>query len=109
MVHERCLRLFVEFQIDQLTNRPACKMMSCKFSAKVMQGWRHNWKSTQVANSHLVCNPTIQQPPSATVVSAEPFSHRTGKTAVLAEGNGDLSRLHSADKDAVSWQTSYGS
>ena len=27
-----------------------------------MQGWRHNWKSTQVANSHLVGNPTIQQP-----------------------------------------------
>jgi len=24
--------------------------------------WRHNWKSTQVVNSHLVCDPTIQQP-----------------------------------------------
>ena len=24
--------------------------------------WRHNWKLTQVVNSHLVCDPTIQQP-----------------------------------------------
>ena len=24
--------------------------------------WRHNWKSAQVVNSHLVCDPTIQRP-----------------------------------------------
>jgi len=24
--------------------------------------WRHNWKSAQVVNSHLVCHPTIRQP-----------------------------------------------
>jgi len=24
--------------------------------------WRHNWKSDQVVNSHLVCDPTIRQP-----------------------------------------------
>ena len=24
--------------------------------------WRHNWKSAQVVNSHLVCNPTMWQP-----------------------------------------------
>jgi len=24
--------------------------------------WRHNWKSAQVVNSHLVCDPTIWQP-----------------------------------------------
>jgi len=24
--------------------------------------WRHNWKSAQVLNSHLVCYPTIRQP-----------------------------------------------
>ena len=24
--------------------------------------WRHNWKSAQVVNSHLVCDPTIHQP-----------------------------------------------
>ena len=23
--------------------------------------WRHNWKSAQVVNSHLVCDPTIRQ------------------------------------------------
>ena len=37
--------------------------------------WRHNWKSTQVVNSHLVCDPTIRQ--LATVVSAKPFLHGT--------------------------------
>ena len=48
--------------------------------------WRHNLKSAQVVNSHLVWphNPaTGFRPPSATVVSA--------------------------DEDAVSWLTSYGS
>jgi len=46
--------------------------------------WRHNWKSAQVVNSHLVCDPTIGfRPPSATVVSAEPFSHRTGTLRCL--------------------------
>ena len=24
--------------------------------------WRHNWKSAQVVNSHLVCDPTIRKP-----------------------------------------------
>ena len=24
--------------------------------------WRHNWKSVQVVNSHLVCDPTMRQP-----------------------------------------------
>ena len=24
--------------------------------------WRHNWKSAQVVNSHLVCDPTIRHP-----------------------------------------------
>ena len=47
--------------------------------------WRHNWKSAQVVISHLVCDPTIWQlqPPSATVVSAEPFLHRTGTLRCL--------------------------
>jgi len=39
--------------------------------------WRRNWKSTQVVNSNLVCDPTIHQLgfwfSSATVVSTEPF------------------------------------
>ena len=43
--------------------------------------WRHNWKSAQVVNSHLVSDPhnpaTRFRPPSATVVSAEPFLHGT--------------------------------
>jgi len=27
----------------------------------VKRQWRHNWKSAQVVNSHLVCDPTIRQ------------------------------------------------
>ena len=80
------------------------------------------------------------RPPSATVVSAEPFLHRTGTLRCLQKEmatyrhwsvslrrdpddvshcrilspdktklNGGLSRLHSADEDAVSWVTSYSS
>ena len=79
------------------------------------------------------------RPPSATVVSAKPFSHGTGHCGAcrrkwrltdtdlcpcgetqivethiveccpLTKLNGGLSRLHSADEDAVSWLTSYGS
>jgi len=49
---------------------------------------RHNWKSALVVSSHLVCDLTIRQPgfdlpPSATVVSAEPFSHGTGTLRCL--------------------------
>jgi len=30
--------------------------------ADIKSRWRHNWKSAQVVNSHLVCVPTIRQP-----------------------------------------------
>jgi len=79
----------------------------------------------------------LQNYPSATVVSAEPFSHGTGtlracrrewrltdtdlcpcgetqtmshivESCPLTKLNGGLSRLHSADEDAVSWLTNYG-
>ena len=77
------------------------------------------------------------RPPSAKVVSAEPFSHRTGTLLCLQKKmetytdlcpcgetqtmfhivefcpltklNGGLSRLHFVDENAVSWPTSYGS
>ena len=102
--------------------------------------WRHNWKSAQVINSHLVCDPTIRQ--SGFDLPRQQWSllnrFRTehghcdacrrkwrltdtdpcGKTQTmscivescpLTKLNGGLSRLHSADEDAVSWLTSYGS
>jgi len=104
--------------------------------------WRHNWKSGQAVNSHLVCDPTIRQP--GFDLSRQQWSllnrFRTaqghcgacrrkwrltdtdlcpcGETQTmshivescpLTKLNGDLSRLHSADEDAVSWLTSYGS
>jgi len=52
--------------------------------ADIKSRWRHNWKSAQVVNYQATCsvwshNPaTGFRPPSATVVSAEPFSHGTG-------------------------------
>ena len=77
------------------------------------------------------------RPPLATMISAEPFSHGTGtlrclqkemvtyrhlscpcgetqtmshvvESRPLTKLNGGLSRLHSADEDAVSWLTNYG-
>jgi len=104
--------------------------------------WRHNWKTAQVVNSHLVCDPTIRRP--GFDLSWQQWSllnrFRTeqghcgagrrkwqltdtdpcpcGKTqtmshivesCLLTKLNGGLSRLHSADEDAVSWLTSYGS
>jgi len=115
----------------------------------------HNWKSAQVADSHLLCDPTIRQPgfdlpeaterpllpreaPSATVALLNRFrteqrhcgacrrkwrlantdlcpcretqtmSHIV-ESCPLTKLNGGLSRLHSADEDAVSWLTNYGS
>ena len=102
----------------------------------------HNWKSTQVINSHLVCDPTIWQP--GFDLSRQQWSllnrFRTEQghcgacrrkwrltdtdlcpcdetqtmfhiveSCPLTKLNGGLSRLHSADEDAVSWLTSYGS
>ena len=55
----------------------------------------YNWKSAQVVNSHLVCDPTIRQPSfhlPRQVVSAEPFSHGTGTLRCL-QRNGDLQTL----------------
>jgi len=31
-------------------------------SVDIKSRWRHNWKSAEVVNSHLVCDPTIRQP-----------------------------------------------
>jgi len=58
--------------------------------------WTHNWKSAQVVNSHLVCDPTIRQPgfdlPRQQWSLLNRF--RTEQdSAVPAEGNGDLQTL----------------
>jgi len=104
--------------------------------------WRHNWKSAQVVNSHLVCDPTIRQPgfdlPRQQWSLLNRFRTEQGhcsacrrkwrltdtdlyhcgetrtmsqivESCPLTKLNGGLSRLHSADEDAVSWLTSYGS
>ena len=103
---------------------------------------RHNWKSAQVVNSHLVCDPTIRQPgfdllrqqwsllnrfsteqghcdacrrkrrltdtDLCPCVETQTMSHIV-ESCSLTKLSGGLSRLHSADADAVSWLTSYGS
>jgi len=104
--------------------------------------WRHNWKSAQLVNSHLVCDPTIQQPgfdlPRQQWSPLNRFHTEQGRCGAcrrkwrltdtdlclcdetqtmshivescpLTKLNGGLSRLHSADKDTVSWLTSCGS
>ena len=106
--------------------------------------WRHNWKSAQVVNSHLVCDPTIRLPGfdlsrqqrsllnrfrteqghcsacrrtwrladtdlcSCANDDFQTISH-IAESCPLTKLNGSLSWLHSADEDAVSWLTSYGS
>ena len=100
-----------------------------------------NWKSAQVVNSHLVCDPTIRQPgfdlPRQQWSLLNRFRKEQGhcgacgriwrltdtdlcpcgetqmmshivESCPLTKLNGSLSRLHSADEDAVSWLTSYG-
>ena len=56
--------------------------------------WRHNWKSAQVVNSHLVCDPTIRQPGFDLRRQQWSFLNRffarCRDTAVPAEGSGDL-------------------
>jgi len=104
--------------------------------------WRHNWKSAQVVNSHIVCDPTIWQPgfdlPRQQWFLLNRFRTEQGycgacrrkwqltdtdlcpcgeiqtmshivESCPLTKLNGGLSRLHSADEDAVSWLTNYGS
>jgi len=65
------------------SRKPSCLDLQ---PVDIKSRWRHNWKSAQVVNSHLVCdthNPATRfRPPSATV-SAEPFSHGTGTLRCL--------------------------
>ena len=103
---------------------------------------RYNKRPVSAASSHFWHSPLSIVSAvkttwhSATVVSAEPFSHGTGtlrclqkeiatytdlcprgetqtmchivESCPLTKLNGGLSRLHSADEDAVSWLTNYG-
>ena len=58
--------------------------------------WRHNWKSAQVVNSHLVCDPTTRNRVSTSLGNSGlclTIFARNRDTAVPAEGNGDLQTL----------------
>ena len=111
-------------------------------TADIKSRWRHNRKSAQVVNSHLVCDPTIRQPgfdlPRQKWSLLNRFRMQQGhcgacrmkwrltdtdlcpcgetqtmshivESCPLTKLNAGLSRLHSADEDAVSWLTNYGS
>ena len=72
-----------------------CNYVSVSYHIK--SRWRHNWKSAQVVNSHLVCNPTIRQlgfdlPRQQWPLRGTVFA-RNRDTAVPAKGNGDLQTL----------------
>jgi len=104
--------------------------------------WRHNRKSAQVVNSHLVCDPTIwklgfdlprqqwsllnrfrteqghcgacRRKWRLTDTDLYPCGETQTMSHIvefcpLTKLNGGLFQLHSADEDAVSWLTSYGS
>ena len=61
-----------------------------------IKSWcRHNWKSAQVVNSHLVCDPTIRQPG---------FDLPRQQWSLL-----NRFRMEQGHCGAVSWLTSYGS
>ena len=114
----------------------------CYSVTDIKSRWRHNWKSAQMVNSHLVCDPTIRQPgfdlPQQQWSLLNRFHTEQGhcgacrrkwqltdtdlcpcgetktmfhtvESCPLTKLNGGLSRLHSADEDAVLWLTSYGS
>ena len=61
--------------------------------------WRHNWKSAQVVNSHLVCDPAIRQPgfdlprQRWSLLSRFCTQQHSRDAAVPAEGGGDLQTL----------------
>jgi len=126
-----------------ILNPPLLRLTSRKLLCLDSQPvWRHNWKSAQVVNSHLACDPTIWQPgfdlhqhqwsllnrfctkqghcsacrrkwrltdtDLCPCGDTQTMSHIV-ESCPLTKLNGGLSRLHSADEDAVSWLTSYGS
>ena len=78
------------------TKNCCCKSLLLSIYIDIKSRWRHNWKSAQVVNSHLVRDPTIRQPgfdlPRQQWSLLNRF--RTEQdTAVPAEGNGDLQTL----------------
>jgi len=47
--------------LQRLTSRKPL-WLDLQPSVDIKSRWRHNWKSAQVVNSHLVCDPTTRQP-----------------------------------------------
>ena len=101
-------------------------------SVDIKSRWRHNWKSahdptirqlgsTSLGNSGFCLTVFARNRDTAVpaegngdlqtlicVLETQMMSHIV-ESCPLTKLNGDLSRLHSADEDAVSWLTSYGS
>ena len=56
---------FLWLSLQQMTRQSSapCFIAMVNYQpVDIKSRWRHNWKSAQVDNSHLVCDPTIWQP-----------------------------------------------
>ena len=65
-----------------------CSQCSCRNIAVM---WSHS--RAQTVHDAYIQNASLSRPPSATVVSTEPFSHGTGTLRCLQKKNGDLQTL----------------
>jgi len=69
---------------------------TCNHAVNIKSWRRRNWKSAQVVNAHLVCDPTIRQPGLTSFGNSGlcwTVFARNRDTAVPAEGNDDLQTL----------------
>jgi len=69
---------------------------------EIKSRWRDNWKLAQVVNSHLVCDPTIQQP-GFDFPRQQPFLHETGTLRCLQKeiSNEQMSDLNTKLSEQV--------
>jgi len=130
-------RIFSSFHVSyQMSRRHFIETTLC-----IQKHIKHyRWRSAQVVNSHLVCDPTatsfdlprqqwslrnrfrteqghcgacrrkwrLTDTDLCPCGETQTMSHIV-ESCPLTKLNGSLSRQHSADKDAVSWLTNYGS
>jgi len=55
------VRCWSTFSKAIIKTNVAHSVVCCYQPVDIKTRWRHNWKSAQVVNSHLVCDPTIRQ------------------------------------------------
>ena len=89
----------MESQVTVVKSPVNLKSLDTSYKSEITRlksRWRHNWKSAQVVNSHLVFDPTIRVPDFDLPRQQWSLLNRfrmNRDTAVPAEGNGDLQTL----------------